>query len=195
MSHKEDLINLIRKTQTIVSILLFFIVSLFCWKVTGLDVKEIQISHWGGSDMEWGWLWNGVIMSLSISIIFNNLLFIKNHLRLKYKKIPYVLFSVVGVCLFMVGLFNVEWGLLHNVPAWIYFFLYPLSIFVMAYLNRTSLLYKEWFTHLIFSVLIIVLPLASITMFDGFAIPEIIHSLLISLWNIHVAFKSFDITN
>jgi hypothetical membrane protein len=193
MSSKEDLTNLIRKTQTIVSILLFFIISLFCWKTTGLEVKEIQISHWGAKDMTYSWLWNGVIILLSISILFNNILFIKQHHRLKNKTIPYILFSFVGLNLFLVGVFNIEYGILHDLPAWVYFFSYPLSVFIMAYLNRGSLLYREWFIHLIFSIVMIVLPISVMSLFEGLAIPEIVHSSIVSLWNIHTAFKRFDI--
>lgn len=193
MSSKKDLINLIRKMQTILSILLFFIISLFCWKTTGLGVKEIQISHWGAKNLTYSWLWNGVIILLSISILFNNILFIKQHHRLKNKTILYILFSFVALNLFLVGVFNIEYGLFHALPAWLYFFLYPLSIFTMTYLNRKILLYREWFTHLIFSIIMIVLPLTLLGFFKGFAVSEIIHSVVVSSWNIHTAFKRFDI--
>jgi hypothetical membrane protein len=195
MDIKSDLVRIIRRTQTVISIILFFIVLVFCWEVTGLDVKKIQLSHWGGSDMEYGWLWNSIITLLSISIFFNNILFIKKHNRIKNKKIPYILFSFVAICLFFVGFFSLDYGLLHDVPAWIYFFVYPLSIFSLAYLNRDTLLYKEWFTHLIFSVVMIISPLMFISFFDGLAVSEIIHSTIVSIWNIHIAFKRFDITN
>jgi hypothetical membrane protein len=195
MDIKSDLVRIIRRTQTIISIILFFIVLGFCWEVTGLDVKSIQLSHWGGSNMEYGWLWNSIVVLLSISIFFNNILFIKKHTRLKKKNVPYILFSFVAISLFFVGTFSLDYGLLHDIPAWFYFFTYPLSIFVMAYLNRDSLLYKEWFTHLIFSITMILLPLMFISFFDGLAVSEIAHSIIVSVWNIHTAFKRFDITN
>jgi hypothetical membrane protein len=195
MDIKSDLVRIIRRTQTIISIILFFIVLGFCWEVTGLDVKSIQLSHWGGSNMEYGWLWNSIVVLLSISIFFNNMLFIKKHTRLKKKNVPYILFSFVAISLFFVGTFSLDYGLLHDIPAWFYFFTYPLSIFVMAYLNRDSLLYKEWFTHLIFSITMILLPLMFISFFDGLAVSEIAHSIIVSVWNIHTAFKRFDITN
>lgn len=195
MDIKSDLVRIIRRTQTIISIILFFIVLGFCWEVTGLDVKSIQLSHWGGSNMEYGWLWNSIVILLSVSIFFNNILFIKKHTRLKKKNVPYILFSFVAISLFFVGTFSLDYGLLHDIPAWFYFFTYPLSIFVMAYLNRDSLLYKEWFTHLIFSITMILLPLMFISFFDGLAVSEIAHSIIVSVWNIHTAFKRFDITN
>lgn len=193
MSNKSDLVSLIRRTQTIVSILLFFVVMIFCWKVTDFKLTEIQLSYWGRPNMEYAWLWNSIIVVLSISIFFNNMYFVREHSRLKYKTIPYILFSFVAICLFLVGLFNLDYEIIHDVAAWLYFFVYPLSIFTMAYLNRKILLYKEWFTHLIFSIIMIVLPLTLLGFFKGFGMSEIIHSVVVSAWNIHVAFKRFDI--
>ena len=56
MSNKSDLVSLIRRTQTIVSILLFFVVMFFCWKVTDFKLTEIQLSYWGKPSMEYAWL-------------------------------------------------------------------------------------------------------------------------------------------
>ena len=121
------------------------------------------------------------------------MLFIQKHVRLKYKKIPYIMFSLVAFCLFLVGCFNIEYEALHDIPAWIYFFAYPFSIFTMAYLNRKILLYREWFTHLIFSIVMMLLPITFVTVFEGLAIPEILHSLTVCVWNIYTAFKRFDL--
>lgn len=193
MSNKYDLVRIIRRTQTVVSVTLFLLTMLFCWQSTGLKLTEIQISYWGSSEMEYGWLWNSIIVMLSISIIINNILFVKRHSRLKYKTIPYILFSLVSFCLLLVGSFNLEHNLLHDIPAWIYFFLYPLSIFTMAYLNRGTLHYKEWFTHLIFSIIMIVTPLMCLSFTEGLGLSEIVHSLIVISWNVHTAFKRFDI--
>lgn len=193
MSNKSDLVRLIRRTQTIVSVTLFIFTMLFCWQATGLELSKIQISYWGSSTEEYGWLWNSIIVLLSISIAINNIIFVKRHTRLKHKTIPYIMFSLVSFCLLLVGSFNLEYELLHDIPAWVYFFLYPLSIFIMAYLNRGFLHYKEWFIHLIFSIIMIVSPLMCLTFVDGFGLAEIIHSLVVISWNIHTAFKRFDI--
>lgn len=193
MSNKYDLVRIIRRTQTVVSVTLFLLTMLFCWQSTGLKLTEIQISYWGSSTMEYGWLWNSIIVLLSISIAINNIIFVKRHTRLKYKTIPYILFSLVSFCLLLVGSFNLEHNLLHDIPAWIYFFLYPLSIFTMAYLNRGTLHYKEWFTHLIFSIIMIVTPLMCLSFTEGLGLSEIVHSLIVISWNVHTAFKRFDI--
>lgn len=189
MTSKTELLNLLRKTQTILSIIIFFVVLFFCWSVNSFNIEEIQISYWGGSDLEYGWLWNGVIILLSISIFFNNIFFVKNHNRLKKKLIPYILFSFVALSLFFVGVFNLEKGMLHTIPAWFYFFTYPLSIFITVFLNRNGLLYKEWSFHLVTSIIMIILPVSSISFFSGLAIPEITHSIIVSLWNVIITFK------
>jgi hypothetical membrane protein len=189
MTSKPELLNLLRKTQTITSIVIFFIVLFFCWSVNSFNIEEIQISYWGGSDLEYGWLWNGVIILLSISVFFNNIFFIKNHNRIKKKLIPYILFSFVAICLFFIGVFNLERGSLHNIPAYFYFFTYPLTIFITAFLNRGDLLYKEWYFHLMTSIVMIIIPISSISFFSGLAIPEITHSIIVSVWNIIITFK------
>ena len=194
LNPKSNLVRLIRRTQTLISIILFFIVLIFCWKTTGLELEKIQLSFWGSSDLHFGWLWNSIIVVLSISILANNILFVKKHIRLRKKTISYVMFSFVALCLMMVGIFNLDYGVLHDLPAWSYFFMYPLSIFFMAYLNRKFLLYKEWSTHLMFSIVMILVPTTFMTMFEGLAIPEILHSIIVSIWNLYTAFKRFDVS-
>jgi hypothetical membrane protein len=191
MSSKYDLVNIIRKTQTLVSVLLFLIVLIFFWDVTDFKIQEIQLSHWGGDGVKYSWLWNSIIILLSITILFNNIFFLKKHSRLKYKTIPYFLFTVVGVSLFMVGFFNLNHSIIHNIFAYIYFFLYPLSIFIMAHLNRSYLVYKEWLTHLLLSVIMMVVPLSFIGFFEGLAISETIHSIIVCSWNVIIAFRIF----
>lgn len=193
LNPKANLVRLIRRTQTLVSIILFFITMVFCWKTTGLELEKIQLSFWGSNELRFGWVWNSIIITLSLSILANNILFIKRHVRLRRKNISYIMFSFVALCLMMLGIFNLDYGVLHDLPAWLYFFMYPLSIFVMAYLNRKFLLYREWFTHLIFSIILIIVPITFITMFEGLAIPEILHSVIVSIWNIYTAFKRFDV--
>lgn len=192
MSRKSDLVDIIRKLQTVISILLFFVVFAFCWGMTDFEIDEIQLSAWGSESSPITYtVWNSVIVLLSVSIFVNVFYFIKKHIRLKEKKIPYILFGFVSFCLFMVGFFSVDYRLVHNLAAWSYFFLFPLAVFIMAYVNRETLLYREWFTHLLFSIIMIVLPLTFINFFNGMAIPETLHTLTVCVWNIYVAFKNF----
>jgi hypothetical membrane protein len=191
MGSKNDLVSIIRRTQTLVSVLLFFIVLIFFWQKTDFKITEIQLSHWGGSEIKLGWLWNLIIIILSITILFNNIYYIYNHSRLKYKKLLYILFSLVGVSLFLVGVFNLEHKIIHNLSAYSYFFLYPLSIFLLSHLNRKNLIYKEWLINLLCSILLVIVPLSFIGIFPGLAITETAHSIIVCSWNIIIAFKIF----
>lgn len=189
MFNKEKLVKLIRRTQTIVSVLSFIFIFLFFWEATNFELTEIQLSVWGGSNVEHGWLWNSVITILGISTFINSYFFIEHHQRMKYKILPHILFGFVSLNLIIVGLFSLEYRLIHNLAAYIYFFAYPLSIFIMAYINRKYLLYKEWVTHLIYSILMIIIPLGFMNMFNGMAISETLHSIIVVVWNLRMAFK------
>jgi hypothetical membrane protein len=192
MSRKSDLVDTIRKLQTVISILIFFLVFAFCWSATDFKIDEIQLSAWGSESSPITYnIWNSVIVLLSVSIMINVSYFIHKHVRLKQKKIPYIFFGFVSLCLSLVGFFSVDYKVIHNLAAWSYFFLFPLAIFTMAYINRESLLYREWFTHLLFSIIMIVLPLTVINLFEGMAIPETLHTITVCVWNIYVAFKNF----
>jgi hypothetical membrane protein len=192
MSRKSDLVDTIRKLQTVISILIFFLVFAFCWSATDFKIDEIQLSAWGSESSPITYnIWNSVIVLLSVSIMINVSYFIHKHVRLKQKKIPYIFFGFVSLCLSLVGFFSVDYKVMHNLAAWSYFFLFPLAIFTMAYINRESLLYREWFTHLLFSIIMIVLPLTVINLFEGMAIPETLHTITVCVWNIYVAFKNF----
>jgi len=190
-TQKEDLINVIRKLQTVISIVIFFIIFFFCWGVTEFKLVDIQLSHWGRKSVGVSWVWNSVIILLSLSTFFNSFIFVKRNQRVKNKKIPHILFGFVSLCLFLVGFFSVDYNVIHNIAAYIYFFMYPLSIFIMTYLNRSSLLYKEWFTHLIISIIMVMIPLIFISLFNGMAIAEISHVILVCYWNLYVVFKNF----
>lgn len=189
MFNKKDLVKLIRRTQTVISVLSFIFIFIFFWEATQFELTEIQLSEWGGSRIENGWVWNSIITVLGISTFINSYFFIEGHQRMKYKKIPHLLFGFVSLNLVLVGLFSLDYRFIHNLAAYIYFFAYPLSIFIMAYINREYLLYKEWMIHLVFSILIIILPLGFINLFNGMAISETIHTIIVVLWNLRAAFK------
>jgi hypothetical membrane protein len=192
MDRKNKLVRTIRRLQTVVSITLFSIIFLFCWDVTGFDITEIQLSAWGGSESPTtNSLWNSIIVLLSLSILSNVFIFIKKHVRMKNKIIPYTSFMFVCFSLFLVGMFDVDQRPIHNLAAFTYFFSFPFAIFLMAYVNRKTLLYKEWFTHLLFSITMIILPLSAINMFEGMGVSETIHIIVVCAWNIYVAFKRF----
>jgi hypothetical membrane protein len=190
-TQKEDLINVIRKLQTVISIVIFFIIFFFCWNVTEFKLVDIQLSHWGRKSVGVSWIWNSVIVLLSVSTFFNTFIYIKRNNRIKNKIIPHLLFGLVSIFLFFVGFFSVDYKIIHNIAAYLFFFTYPLSIFVMSYLNRKTLLYSEWFTHLLISIIMVVGPLIFISMFEGMAITEIVHVVTVCYWNLYIVFKNF----
>lgn len=189
-TQKEDLINVIRKLQTVVSIVIFFIIFFFCWGVTEFKLVDIQLSHWGRKSVGVSWIWNSVIILLSLSTFFNSFIFIKRNHRIKNKIISHILFGIVSLCLFLVGFFSVDYKVIHNIAAYLFFFTYPLSIFLMSYLNRSHLLYKDWFTHLIISIIMVIIPLIFISLFNGMAIAEISHVIIVCYWNLYIVFKN-----
>jgi hypothetical protein len=190
MNTKGQLLLKFRKLQTIFSVVLFFFILTFFLIVTKFDIKEIQISHWGVMKSV-GWIFNYGIILVSISTFFNVFSYIKNHNRIFKKNILYILFGLVSFSLFLVGLFPVNINpSIHNFSAFSYFFIYPLSIFLLSHLNRKNIIYKEWITHLITSFLMFVIPMVFISMFNGMAISEIIHTILVMFWNVRILIKN-----
>lgn len=182
---KNKIVSNIRRLQIIISSIIFVLVTIMCWNVTGFDITEIQLSVWG-KDSAVGLIWNSSVVMVSLAILFNALYWIKKHNRLKYKRLFYILFSIMSLSLLLVGVFPVTYGWVHNVPAFFYFFAYPLLIFLMAFSNRRNIVFKEWIRHLTISICMIMLPLITISLFKGYAISEIIHTSVVIFWNISI---------
>ena len=181
----SDKIKLFRRVQTIISTLIFIGIFLMCWYVTGFSLVNIQLSFWGISKL--GWIWNSCLILLSISIFINVYYFIEHHQRLNtnYNSFLKYLFLLTSVFLFITGLVNMTYAL-HNVVAYLYFFSYPLCIFLFSHLNRKSLKYRDWQIHTLFSSLMIILPVLSIKLFPGMAISETLHSVMVIGWNLWI---------
>ncbi len=181
---KEELINKIRQLQLLISVFVFIIVAFQCWIVSGLNITEIQVSAWGVTK-DIGWMWNGSVVLVSLAILFNVIWWINKHKRLQYKGTFYILFTFMSFCLILVGLFpSGSHRILHEIPAFIYFFSYPMIIFAMAFINRKEIQYNEWIKHLSFSLLMIMIPLAFISAFKGMAISEMLHTIIVAIWNL-----------
>ena len=105
MSSREELIRVVRRTQTFISILLFFIVFFICWKFTKFDITQVQISIWGRSGFL-GRVWNTAVCTFAISIFINSVLYLRNNLRVRYKNIFYLLFTFVFLLIFRKFEFN-----------------------------------------------------------------------------------------
>jgi hypothetical membrane protein len=188
MLMREDLVKMIRRFQTVTAIILFFAVFLLCWKTTNFQITEIQLSDWGKSGII-GYLWNTALCGLAISTLINSFLYIKKSNRIRWKWFSYSMFGFVSFALFATGFFNLNWGWIHNISAWIYFFMYPLVIFIHTHINRSTLLLSDWRAGILISMGMIVLPLLSVSLFSGMAIPETIHIIFVIIWNLKIAFK------
>ena len=186
MLPKKKLLKQLRRMQTYITVFLFLTVFFVCWKFTGFDIREIQLSNWGKSG-NIAILWNSAICIFAISIFINSYLYLKNNLRIKYKKKFYFLYGFLSTCLLMVGIFNIEYMIIHNISAGIYFFLYPLTLFVFAYLNRKYISYSDWVQNIAISTSMALFPIILMTMFRGMAIAEIAHTILVIIYNIKIA--------
>lgn len=182
-----DIVNKIRRIQTITSISVFVGVFLFCWHVTNFNIFDIQLSYWG-VEMKSSIYWNVTVMLLATSMFFNVDYYVKNHIRMIDKKTIRIGFGTVFLALFITGLVNMHYSL-HNITAVYYFFVLPLIIYLMAYFNRKTIQYKEWLGHIIFSTCMIVVPLLFIHIFKGMAISEILHSLIVMAWSLWILKK------
>jgi hypothetical protein len=185
MLSRESLIKLVRRSQTYISIFIFIAVFLVCWKFTNLDIREIQLSNWGKS----GWIgrvWNTAVCLFAVSIFVNSFLYLRNNSRVKYKRKFYFLFGFLSSCLFLVGFYNIDYEIIHNTAAALYFFLYPLTIFMFSYLNRKYMTYSDWLQKVVISTTMAVFPIILMSMFKGMAIAEIAHTFLVILYNIKI---------
>lgn len=186
MLSRDRLIRMVRRSQTYISILAFVAVFFICWKFTHLDITQIQLSNWGKS----GWvarLWNTAVCGFAISIFANSALYLRSATRLKYRNAFYALFGILSASLFMVGFFNIDHMTVHNISAGIYFFFYPLTIFVLAYFNRKFMSYSDWLAMMVLSASMAAFPVALMGAFKGKAIAEIAHTILAIVYNIIIA--------
>jgi len=186
MLSRERLIRMVRRSQTYISIFLFLVVFFFCWKFAHLDIRDIQLSNWGKS----GWIgtiWNTAVCGFAISIAINSFLYLRSAARIRYKNAFYALFAFLSACLFFVGFFNIDYRMIHNVSAGLYFFFYPLTIFLFAYFNRKHMTYSDWVHKVALSTSMTLFPILLMTMFKGMAIAEMAHTLLVIIYNIKIA--------
>lgn len=190
MKTKQELLSKFRKLQTIFSIVLFLFILIFFSLTTKFNLKEIQISQWGIED-RFGWIFNNGIIILSLTTFINVYFYIKNHNRIFNKKTLYFLFFFVSFSLFLVGFFPVNKNnIIHNISAFSYFFSYPLSIFLLSHINRKHIIYNEWITHITTSSIMIILPLMFLYFFEGMAISELSHTLMVMFWNLRILIKN-----
>ena len=172
-----------RVLQVSISSLIFVVVFFYFLTTSPKSITEIQLSFWGAHSAN-HWIWNASLALLSITMFINVYYYIVSIPRLMNKRFLLFFFFTISLGLFLTAVFNIGTiKILHNASAFYYFFSCPLAIFLLAHTNHKNLLYKEWITHIIFSVIILCAPLSIIHFFKGMAISETIHSSLILCWN------------
>tara|TARA_Y100000389_G_C17418632_1_gene495290 strand:- start:1268 stop:1648 length:381 start_codon:yes stop_codon:yes gene_type:complete len=102
--------------------------------------------------------------------------------------------QVFTMCLFglaIVGIVPMDPGSIdiHDIAAWSYFFMFPLTILLMAYTERKNIQHSEFLHHVITAAIMAILPAFVFDLFQGAAIPEIIHSLVVLYWNTYIFIK------
>jgi len=110
----------------------------------------------------------------------------------KVVKTGVVSIMVSSVCLALVGIFTIEYNLIHGVFALGYFVLAPVG-FVMIGLGTKESAIKKFSVVCGLIALLAILVLPIIILFlsfkVGFAVPELIESLIISAWTIFMSSK------
>lgn len=173
-----------RKIQMLISITVFLLVFCVCYFTTGFNITEIQLSKWGITDRV-AWLWNSCLVLLGISCFNNIYHYILSHPRFIFKWYFILAFLFQCINIIFLGLV-VAGNLSHNVVAYIYFFTLPLTIYLLAVLNKDKMRVKEWITHIALSSLMVALPLITLFLFKGKAISETIHTGFFIIWNIYI---------
>ena len=87
----------------------------------------------------------------------------------------------------MVGMYNMDWYIIHNLSAGLYFFFYPLTIFLFSYLNRKNLSYNDWSQKVGISVSMAIIPMILMSFFNGMAIAEMEHTVMVIIYNIKLS--------
>lgn len=177
-----------RVLQVTISTTIFVIVFCYFFITSPKSITTIQLSYWGTLS----WIWNLALLILSITMFYNIYSYTVSIPKFRYKKSILILFATSCLSLAITAIFNVNTiKIIHNVSAFYYFFSLPLGIFLIAHCNSKTLIYKQWMSHIIFSLSLITIPIYLIHLYEGMAIPETIHSIIIFLWNFYILPKKY----
>ena len=180
----------LRKFQIFLATFIFLITIVYCWNVTDYDITEIQLSKFGIHENSKHW-WNISMVLISHFILRNICSFLDENQRIKRNRVWKQLFGLSCLGLAIVGIVPMEAGIfdLHDVAAWGYFFMFPMAILFMAFFERKNIQHSEFLHHTWTAAAMSFLPIIAFEFFHGFAIPEMIHSLIVLYWNLYIFFK------
>ena len=146
-----------------------------------------------------------------VALIFNSTVFTGGLLNLIFsygikKYLPKNSKSIFGVAslilasisLSLVGIFTIDYSLIHTIVALCYFLLSPIALILIS-LGAKNLKIKRLSLYLgsltLIAILLLPIILISLSFEVGFAVPEIIHSLILGIWTMYMASNLFRFHN
>ncbi len=102
------------------------------------------------------------------------------------------LLVIASISLSLVGIFTIEYSLLHSLVALSYFLLPPIALLLISSTDKDNQTKKISFIMgflALVAILLLPLPFFVLSIQVGFAVPEIIHSLILATWTISISFK------
>tara|TARA_A100001037_G_scaffold218541_1_gene196451 strand:+ start:5549 stop:6127 length:579 start_codon:yes stop_codon:yes gene_type:complete len=180
----------LRKFQLSFATFIFLFILVYCWTITDYQITEIQLSKFGVHNDVKHW-WNISMVLIAHFILRNVSTFLDENQRIKHGRIWKQFFGLGCLGLAIVGIVPMDpVGFdLHDLAAWGYFFLFPLTILSMAFFERKNIQHSEFLNHVILAALMAVLPSILFDIFHGLAIPELLHSSIVLYWNLYIFLK------
>jgi hypothetical membrane protein len=101
-----------------------------------------------------------------------------------------VLIMISSVSLALVGLFTIDYLFLHGIAAFGYFMLTPVGFLLIGFGTKERTIRKLSFAcgiAALFAILVLPVLILALSLKIGFAVPELIESLVISIWTLPIS--------
>jgi hypothetical protein len=166
------------------SYIIFIITPIICYiLIEQFNLFTDPLTKFGLSENS-SYLW------IFISLFFNLFLYVNSKIILKRQNIKQKFLSIILffslINLFISTIF-IQYNTIHSLTAFIYFLTYPFFIFTYGFFIKKNNPNVGLFS-IGMSSLCLVLPITTLGIFKGFAIPEITHCLLVLFWNIKLIY-------
>ena len=186
MSLRDKVVKFKRLHATASLVIFTFLISYCVIQLPDLNLSDISLSRFGISDGTY-LIWNAGLFIMGIilylSVMRNIFLYHKDQI---INRRLTGLFVVSTFFLLLTAIIDMRFEI-HNVLAIMYFVGYTLSIFLFGYkLLETD--FRMGMTSVIVAICSMIIPILSIFIFPGLAIPEIVHTIFILLWDIALTF-------
>ena len=185
MNHKQ--VKLLRRLYLIFCILLGILTPLYCWfRYPDFNPVTQPLSHFGIIDPTW-FLWNTSLVLLSIGLFLNAYTALRYYFKKRRYRYPLkILLMLSSFFLFLTGTIPMDYELYHKIPAFLFFFLYNLFVFMFGLFR--SLKYLRTGIFSMFVGLLMLLSLLLLLPFPSYGVFEIVYFALILIWNIYFLF-------